>query len=347
MTDLEPENPLPWLERLEALGFAIQRHLARSSGAEDERRARPEEHEGGDQIFGIDREVEPVLLTEIASWPEEHRPTLLIAEGLGADGKLNFGKARRSPGYRLIVDPIDGSRGLMYDKRSAWFIAAIAPDRGEATSLLNTVASVLVELPTRKQAWCDSYVAALGQPTRGRRVRIGGLDPQALPPRPSGASDLRFGFAQVANYFPGTKVLASDLMERIVAETLGSVRAGEALVFDDQYICSGGQMAELIAGHDRFTCDLRPLLYQIQEARGGERVRGVECHPYDVAGALVARQAGVVITDGFGRPLDPPLDVSTGVHWCGYANAALASQVQPVIAAWLQEHGITPPSPRT
>jgi hypothetical protein len=67
----------------------------------------------------------------------------------------------------------------------------------------------------------------------------------------------------------------------------------------------------------------------------------VECHPYDVAGALVARQAGVVITDGFGRPLHCPLDVHTGVHWCGFGNEALAAMIQPIISAWLADHGVS------
>jgi fructose-1,6-bisphosphatase/inositol monophosphatase family enzyme len=339
------DEALQWLPRLESLGFAVQRHLAASQRPADDSRSQPVAREGGDLIFGIDREVEPILLGEIASWPRECLPLLLIAEGLGPDGRRTLGEAPGPTRYRLIVDPIDGSRGLMYDKRSAWLIAAIARDRGETTSLQDTVAAVLVELPTSKQTWCDSYVAATGMRTTGRRVRVGGADPQPIEARPSTATDLRNGFAQVVNYFPGTKVLASDLMERIVTETLGAIREDEALVFDDQYISSGGQMAELIAGRDRFTCDLRPLFHEILLRGCPERARGLECHPYDVAGALVATQAGIIITDGFGRPLNPPLDVKTGVHWCGYANLTIARQIQPVIEQWLRERGVTTPHP--
>ena len=114
---------------------------------------------------------------------------------------------------------------------------------------------------------------------------------------PSRAKTLRDGFGQVANFFPGTKMLAAELMERIVAETLGAVEPGSAAVFDDQYITTAGQMVELMIGHDRFCCDLRPLLYAVLEQQTGSTVRGLECHPYDMAGLLIAQRAGVVITE--------------------------------------------------
>jgi fructose-1,6-bisphosphatase/inositol monophosphatase family enzyme len=330
-----------YADRLEQLGFAIRRHLARVTARGDEDLAVPVAHEGGDTIFAIDRHVEQVLVDEIEAWPEDYKSLLLIAEGLGSDGRLAFGPDGGAR-YRLIVDPIDGTRGLMYDKRSAWFLAAIARDSGEHTGLRDAFAAVMVELPTSKQAWCDSFAAVAGWPTRGRRVRVDGEESRPLVIRPSAAEDLEFGFAQVSNFFPGTKVLASELMERIAERTLGQVVPGRATIFDDQYICTGGQMVELMCGHDRFCCDLRPLLYEIIAKRTGEAIRGMECHPYDIAGALVAQQAGVIITDGFGAPLDAPLDVLTGVHWCGYANRTIARKVQPVINQWLSDHGVAP-----
>ena len=100
-------------------------------------------------------------------------------------------------------------------------------------------------------------------------------------------------------------------------------------------------MVELMLGHDRFCCDLRPLFYDILANSTGQSIRGVECHPYDVAGGLVAREAGVILTDGFGRPLDGPLNVNQGMHWCGYANQSLHDEIEPIIQEWLERAGST------
>lgn len=338
-------NDDKWGGRLLEMGYAVQRHLHRIVTDSPDGLAVPVAHEGGDTIFAIDRHVEPIIESEIERWPDECKGLVLIAEGMGADGKRLFGSSEDDARYRVIVDPIDGTRNLMYDKRSAWFIAAVAENHGDETSLADTFASVLVELPTAKQTWCDAYLATRSQPTTGVRSLTGGTNARPLAPQPSRADSLRYGFGQVSNFFPGTKVLASELLERIAFETLGAVEPGQGVLFDDQYICSGGQMAELLAGHDRFCCDLRPLFYRILAGQSPHSVRGLECHPYDVAGTLVARQAGVVITDGFGNQLDCLLDVHTGVHWCGFANRALADQIQPIITGWLAERGVYPTPP--
>jgi hypothetical protein len=47
----------------------------------------------------------------------------------------------------------------------------------------------------------------------------------------------------------------------------------------------------------------------------------------------------VILTDGVGNPLAPPFDVTTPVHWCGYANEKLRVKVEPVIREWLREKG--------
>lgn len=339
---MSPANPSPdtWSARLEKLGLAVRKKLieARAGGAD---MATPVAQEGGDTIFAIDRHVESIIESEIAAWPKSCLPVLLIAEGMGEDGRHVIGEKHAPIKFRLIVDPIDGTRNIMYDKRAAWFLAAVAPDKGEATCLSDAIASVMIELPTSKAAWADSFMAEKGGKTIAiRRAVDDELNARSIQAQSSNALTLKNGFGQVSNFFPGTKVLASELMERIVESTLGAVEPGSAAVFDDQYITTGGQLVELMVGHDRFCCDLRPLFYDILGKRSGKSIRGLECHPYDMAGLLVAQAAGVIVTDGLGRELNSPMDVHSGVHWCGYANAGLRAKIEPVIQQWMREHGV-------
>src|SRR5262249_20724291 len=120
--------------------------------------------------------------------------------------------------------------------------------------------------------------------------------------QPSQAENLTHGFGMVSNFFPGTKELSSRLMERIVEQCIGPADVGKAMVFEDQYISTGGQFYELIVGHDRMNADLRPLFYKMRGLATGLCV-----HPYDVASMLIATEAGVEITDGLGQMLDGPL----------------------------------------
>jgi hypothetical protein len=340
-----------WAERLAALGHAVRAEIIRRRG--EAGLHAPVAHEGGDTIYAIDRKVEPIIVAHAARWAAEAGPVRLTCEGLNETGEMVFPGPH--PGsdpasaWRVLIDPIDGTRNIMYDKRSAWFLGAVAPGRvggGDAT-LGDCVASVMMELPTSKADRADDFVATASAqaPSCVRSTldaRGVAVSSAPLPVAPSAAPDLRHGWGQVTNFFPGTKVLAADLMERIAHGTLGAVRAGEALVFDDQYLTTGGQLTELVCGRDRFCCDLRPLLFRIVRARGGEAADGLCCHPYDMAGLLIARRAGVIITDGFGRDLDAPFAVDHDLHWCGYANESLRDEIEPIIQAWLREHGAEP-----
>jgi fructose-1,6-bisphosphatase/inositol monophosphatase family enzyme len=355
--------PERWVELLEALGRAVRRRVvdARRSGRALDT---PLGHDSGDTIYAIDRAVEPVIRRHIRSWPETCKPLTLIAEGMGQDGVTRFPSRKRrntltpqdregqaagvNPGqarFTVIIDPIDGTRLIMLDKRSAWFLAAVAPQRDGAAGLGDAVASVAVELPTSKAGWADTFSATKGGGVRGRReaLSVGPRRDRPIPIRPSTARTLQGGFSQVVNVIGGVKVLAAELMERILARTVDPRRTGD--VFDDQY-CTGGQMLELMLGHDRFCCDLRPLFYRILAERGQWRPgwQKWECHPYDCGALLLAREAGVILTDAFGQPLNPPLDVHSGVHWCGYANDALCRRVEPVIRSFLAERGVTGPA---
>lgn len=339
-TDLSSDPHWKWAERLEALGFLIQQQVHQLVRSDDTNLRMPVTEEGGDTIYAIDRCVEPLIERQIATWSDECHPLLLVCEGMGSEGRKRFGRPEQQTRYRVLMDPIDGTRGLMYDKRSAWFLAAVAEDRGESTGLRDVFAAVMVELPTSKQFLCDSFTAVSGRPARYKRTQVGGGAAVMRGIAPSTSTTLAGGFAHVASFFQGTKLLAAELMEAIAKAVVPTGTTSRSAVLDDQYISTGGQMVELITGHDRFCCDLRPLFHQILLQKTSLEFPELSCHPYDAAGLLVVEQSGVIITNGFGRPLNAPFNVHQAVHWCGYANLSLQGKIQPVIQAWLAGHGI-------
>jgi len=110
-----------------------------------------------DTIYGIDRISEDA----ITEWFTEHWPSTipveLVMEGIDPRHPVTF-PARilwEQTEAKIILDPVDGTRGIMYDKRAAWFLAGIAPQRGPATRLSDIEVAVMVELPTSKQWRAD------------------------------------------------------------------------------------------------------------------------------------------------------------------------------------------------
>ncbi|NNM85256.1 MAG: hypothetical protein HKL96_05805 [Phycisphaerales bacterium] len=338
--------------QLVLLGLAVRHRLRSSQLVGDMHRFQEAvAHEGGDTIFWIDRKVDEAIPDEVAAWPDCLLPLELVMEGLGQSGCLRIGPPGEPLKHRLMIDPIDGTRNIMFDKRSGWFLAALAPAQradGAATTLRDAVAAVMVELPVSKAGFVDSFIMRRGSDGRpvlaANRTRLeGSNDHILLTPSPSSADNLVDGFAHVTNYFPGIKPLAADLMETI-ADRLGSFNASDGSrrcrIFDDQYISTGGQMVELMIGHDRMCLDIRPLLARIAAQQAGRPYAVHACHPYDLSGFPVAAAAGVIVTDGFGRPLDAPFDVHADMHWCGYANRSLFEKINPIVQQWLADHGI-------
>ena len=142
----------------------------------------------------------------------------------------------------------------------------------------------------------------------------------------------------VARFFPGAREELAAIDEEIVMEALGPVQPGKAHCFEDQYICSAGQLYELMAGHDRFVADLRPLLEKILASRG--LVLGICSHPYDLCTELIARELGVIVTDVQGFPLSAPLNVEANVDWVGYANRHIKAQIEPLLQGALRRRAL-------
>jgi len=295
--------------------------------------------QGGDLVFAIDRESEQEMLDFLTRNLANHEPIVLIAEGL-SDGKtiLPTGANEADCRWRIIVDPIDGTRCLMFQKRSGWILTGVAPNRGDQTSLQDIQLAVQTEIPILKQNQCDQVWAIRGHGTTAQRYDRITNQCTPLKMQPTRADTIRFGFASISRFFPGLRDVLASIDDDVVTGVLGPREPDSTLTFEDQYPSTGGQIFGLASGADRFLADLRPLMQPLAAKRG--EAMGHCCHPYDICTLLIAEELGVTITDTTGNPLEVPLDVETNVGWVGYANNAIRQQVEHVLLSVLKARGL-------
>lgn len=278
----------------------------------------------GDTIYQIDKVSEEAILWWFQNhWPKSE-PVQLVMEGIPDSHDITFpeGTPVSSTKWKCILDPIDGTRGLMYDKRSAWILSGVAPQRGDQTRLCDISIAAMTEIPTTKQNICDqiSSIRGLGQKgTSATRFDLVRKNANAIQFHPSTALDFRHGFSALTRFFPEGKALCAQIEEAFWQ----SVHADEAttapLVFDDQYISTGGQFYEILAGHDRMLGDIRPLLLDKLGIASS-----LVCHPYDACVWLILHESGAVIEAVGGGQLNVPLDTTSPVAWLAFANTTLA-----------------------
>jgi fructose-1,6-bisphosphatase/inositol monophosphatase family enzyme len=290
----------------------------------------------GDTIFALDRISEELLIDFFEREVVTHAPVLLIAEGL-IDGQIVLprGTPESDVVWRIIVDPIDGTRGLMYQKRSGWILTGVAPNRGPGTGLHDIELAMQTEIPLVKQHLSDILWAFRGEGFQAERFNrlTGEYSPLRL--HPSTASNIAHSYSQVVRFFPGVRDVLAAIDDEIVAGALGPPQPGKALCFEDQYTSTGGQLYELIAGHDRFVADVRAQMEPITTERG--LPRSLCCHPYDICTELIAREAGVIVTNVDGGPLDARLAVEPDVSWVGYANQHIRTNIEPLLQSALKK----------
>src|ERR1043165_3492089 len=136
----------------------------------------------GDTIYAIDRVSEELLVELFANEIATQAPIVLIAEGIG-DGQLVLpvGASESDAVWRVIVDPIDGTRGLMYQKRSAWVLTGVARNRGASTNLGDIQLAVQTEIPLVKQHLCDVLWAMPGKGAHAERFNRLTQERRSLP----------------------------------------------------------------------------------------------------------------------------------------------------------------------
>jgi fructose-1,6-bisphosphatase/inositol monophosphatase family enzyme len=335
-----------WLERLLDLSDRV-RGAARGAllravqaGSLDEL-SRQAGTGAGDVTYGIDVPAEDAvsdwfeevarstalsLLTEDAGW--RHR---------GPDG---IGGARELDGFhhggpRISVDPIDGTRMLMNDLRPAWTVIGAA-GAGAGTPRLSEVAvGILSEIPDSRAAKYRRLVAQRGQGCKFEERALADDRVVAKRKLDAGSDDrIDHGLFPFFRYMPDQRpeiaAIEAAFFQRIAEKAGADVRA----CWDDQYVSNGGQLALLAMGTYRMIADLRAWL---AAKRGRPTLTG---KPYDIAGAVIcAQEAGCIVADVDGSPLDMPLDTKTPVGFVGFANRRTASRLGPHLREAMRESG--------
>lgn len=330
-----------WRERLRELCVRIQRaardRLQQAVDSGDMASIdRPIREGAGDVTFGIDEPTEQVLdewLLEVAA----NEPISLLTEdsgwrhrGPGPAGPREldgFGHG----GPRVVVDPIDGTRVLMADLRSAWTVLGFAAPGDEPPRMSDVSAGLVVEIPTTRAARYRLLEAERGGPCRLELWRFEGAAPDASRTLQTDASDrVDFGHFPFFRYHPRQRPRSAELEARFFARLEEYESADLRNCYDDQYTSSGGQLVLLALGTYRMVCDPRGALWQ---AGSGPRITA---KPYDVSGAILcAEAAGCVVRAVDGAELEFPLDVTTPVSFVGYVNAATAARLEPHLRAAL------------
>lgn len=288
-------------ESLAEVGRAVRTAVGRPGGVDDVAVLRTE---GGDDVFAVDGRADEALVGALVETCGDRWPGTLVMEGF--DHPLPIGDAGGP--WRYLADPVDGSRPWLWGKRSAWVLLGAGR---EAASLADLEVSACVELPVGGTA------AATAWAVRGAGLRVV-EDPSGAERRwqPLVDGELHHRFVSVMRYAIGTKA-AMGAWEDAVLEGLD--------VFEDPFISTGGLLLEVAAGRQAAVLDPRPVVVPGSMAS----------HPYDLAGWLVAAEAGVVVEGIDGSPLAAPLDTSTPVAWAAYANEAVAVELRRRIAARL------------
>jgi fructose-1,6-bisphosphatase/inositol monophosphatase family enzyme len=284
-----------------------------------------------DTLFKVDLLAENLIIEWLQkNWPKDY-PIQLIIEGTHNGGIFPASASSDGIAFQLIIDPIDGTRGLMHDKRAAWILAGLAPKQPTLTNLSHITHAVMAEVPTSKQTLVDTYTAHKHHTssaifTDAHRIDLNSQKKFAIQPTPyTGSFISPHSFASFVKFFPAGRALTSQIEEALWIDLLPDT-PHPTTVFDDQYISTGGQLAEIIQGHDVFVADLRPLIHNhlgIPET--------LSTHPYDLCTLLIAQGYGCVVETPDGKPIDAPLDTTTPVAWVAYANSRLAELIRPVL----------------
>jgi myo-inositol-1(or 4)-monophosphatase len=259
------------LELALAVRERVLPHLGSHAG-----RARLGDGAGGDVTFAVD-EVAEATLSELVA---ERAPQLAFySEDRGLVAPAGASEV-------LVVDPIDGTRPAMAGLESACVAVALAPLGDGDPTMGDLAAGCVVEI--KSGAWFTAR--------RGEGVRASG--PVALS-RAREVSSMFWGYG-----FRGrpARAVVEVLADLIDASSVGggTFELGSQAFAMTRIVT--GQLDAAVEVGSRLIDEVAGMRAEFERVGGG---RILNNSPYDLAAPwLVLREAGGVVSDGWGRPLD-------------------------------------------
>ncbi len=240
-------------------------------------RAQLGEGAGGDVTFAIDEIAE----RELAQFVADRAPRIAFYSedrGLVAPADAT---------HVLVVDPIDGTRPAMAGLESACVAVALAPLGDGEPTMADVSHAAVVEIKSGE--W---FAAARGQGVRSTHGR----------PRLSGNTDLGRMFWAYGFRGRPARATVEVLGDLIDASSVGggTFELGSQAFVMTRLVT--GQLDAVIEVGSRLVDEVPGMRAEFERIGGGEVLNN---SPYDLAAPwLCLSEAGGVVTDGWGRPLD-------------------------------------------
>jgi myo-inositol-1(or 4)-monophosphatase len=276
------------LEVARAVRSAVLPHLGRP-----ETRGTDGVGVGGDPTFGIDHIAEDVANA--------------VLEAAAADGLAWYTEdrgliERGSPRRLLVVDPIDGTRPAGAGLEAGCISIAAAPFSRAAT-LSDVDEGLVMEIKT----------GTLFRARRGKGTRII-RDGGSISPSPSGKKSVDGAFWVYG--LRGRPTMPSAIVLEELIDTSG-VSGGTFDIGSATFGMTGvvtGRFDAYVDHGQRMIDDVPSTRAHFEEIGGGAVLNN---NPYDVAAAaLICTEAGCVVTDASGDPLDDRPLVGSGADYC-------------------------------
>jgi myo-inositol-1(or 4)-monophosphatase len=299
-----------------ALALAVRERVVPLLGSHAARAHSDQAAVGGDVTFEIDAQAEALVESFLA----EHAPDVAFY----SEDRGLVAPAGGTPQAVLIVDPIDGTRPALAGLESCCVSIAAAP-WGEDVAMGDVSVGCVVEIPSGRVFLAE----------RGEGLAEGG------PARLSANGRLERMFWAYGFRGRPARALTEVLAELIDASSvgggtfdLGSAAFDTMCVVDgrlDAFIEPGPLMVEGVPG----------MRAEFERVGGGAVLNN---SPYDVAAAaLIAEEAGAVVTDAAGKSFSGrPLLGSTAEYQLSVAiasNRMLHEQIVDAVAAGISRLG--------